>query len=612
MYEERQRFSWTSLFIKIIIIVIFVLFTIWLLQLSMKNANKDMSNGVSILTDNIFSQNIERMKEVGKSYFTTERLPEKVGDVKTLTLENMYKKNLILEVKDKNGNACSAKNSYVAIEKLETEYQMKVYLDCGDEKDFIKVIMGCYNYCNTDICEKKETPSNKAIEYEYSKTTGGAWGPWGSWTNWSTTAVSKTDYRDVDTKTVYEPYSYEETKTEEKYVGVANVCASITGYTLTSNKDGVCTYAKTTTATADPTCPSVSGYTLTGRDGFNCSYKQTTPSKTNPTCPSVSGYTLTGRDGFTCSYKKTTTATADPTCPSVSGYTLTGRNGFTCNYNKTTTATADPTCPSVSGYTLAGRNGFTCNYSKTTTVTADPTCPSKSGYTLTGRSGFNCNYSKTTTSTTEYDLVYYSTGSGSYVPADTSKYHYVQTSADYQYKCNNTCAFQWYYTYTIYTKKYKTTTTTTTGKATCPSGYTQSGNTCAKTSTTTTTKTATCPSGYTQSGSTCVKYATKTEKATCPSGYTQSGKICVKTGTTTTTKPATCPTDQKLRDKKCYKVVTTTVPVEGTKKVIYYRYRLREYSGGIVDYKWSPSNNDQSLLNAGYKLTGKTREVGGK
>ena len=166
MYEERERFSWTSLFIKIIIIVIFVLFTIWLLQLSMKSATKDMSNGISVLTDSIFSQNVDKMTNVGQSYFTTERLPKKVGEVKTLTLEEMYKMNLILEVKDKNGKACSAKKSYVSVEKLETEYLMKVYLECDKENNFINVIMGCYNYCDTDICEKKDTPAQKAIEYE--------------------------------------------------------------------------------------------------------------------------------------------------------------------------------------------------------------------------------------------------------------------------------------------------------------------------------------------------------------------------------------------------------------------------------------------------------------
>ena len=260
MYEENRRFSWTSLFIKIIIVVIFILFTIWLLSLSMKNTTRGLSDSLNVLTDNIFKENIDRMKEVGKDYFTTERLPEKIGEVKTLTLEEMYKKNLILEVKDKNGKACSAKNSYVAVEKMETEYQMKVYLECGSEKNFIKVIMGCYNYCNTDICEKKEpekTP-NQAIEYQYSRTTGGSWGPWGAWSEWSTVEVSKTNYRDVETKIVNEQYSYDKEIIDEKYVGEAT-CPKVDNYALISNKNGVCSYKQIKPTTQTPTCPTVSG-----------------------------------------------------------------------------------------------------------------------------------------------------------------------------------------------------------------------------------------------------------------------------------------------------------------------------------------------------------------
>ena len=81
MYEENNRFSWTNLFIKIIIVIIFILFTVWLLSLSTKNITRGMSDSLGVLTDNIFSQNVDKMKEVGKSYFTTERLPGKVGEV---------------------------------------------------------------------------------------------------------------------------------------------------------------------------------------------------------------------------------------------------------------------------------------------------------------------------------------------------------------------------------------------------------------------------------------------------------------------------------------------------------------------------------------------------
>ena len=218
--EENRRFSWTDLFIKVILIVIFVLFTVWLLSLS----NKGLSNSLDVLTDNIFAQNIEKMKEVGKEYFTIERLPEKIGEIETLTLKEMYDKKLILEVKDKNGNACNANDSYVSIEKMENEYQMKVNLECGKEKDYIIVIMGCYNYCDTDICEKKEEV--KEVEYEYKKTTGGKWTDYGNWSEWSKVSVTNTDYRQVETKKVNEEYTYNKVVTNTLYEEYDITCPS--------------------------------------------------------------------------------------------------------------------------------------------------------------------------------------------------------------------------------------------------------------------------------------------------------------------------------------------------------------------------------------------------
>jgi len=425
MYEENRRFSWTNLFIRVIIVIIFVLFTVWLLSLS----NANLSNSLDVLTDNIFSENIEKMKEVGKEYFTTERLPKKTGDIKTLTLSKMYDEKLILELKDKNGKACSAKDSYVSVEKLENEYQMKVYLECGNESDYIVVIMGCYDYCENDICEVKEPEEIKNLEYQYSKTTGGKWSDWGKWTEWSKTSVTEKNYRDVETKVVDEKYTYEKDVTKTIY-------------------------------TQDATCPTVAGYKLVSNKNGKCTYEMTNSNYANPVCPTLSGYTFTGRNGFTCSYNKTTTSYAKPICPTVSGYTFTGINGLTCNY------------------------------------------------------------SKTTTSKTDYELVYYSAGSGSYVPADNDTYDYVMTSSDYTYNCNGGCGFKWYYTYNIYKKDYKSTTETTTRSASCPSGYTKLENTCVDYNTVTETKTASCPSGYTKSGNTCVDYNTVTDSrnATCPTG----------------------------------------------------------------------------------------------
>ncbi len=534
MYEENRRFSWTGLFIKIIIVVIFILFTIWLLSLSTKNATKGLSDSLNVLTDQIFSDNISKMKEVGKEYFTTERLPEKVGDVKTLSLQKMYDSKLLLELKDKNGKACSAKNSYVSVEKLETEYQMKVYLECGDEADYVVTIMGCYNYCNTDICEKKtetkeDNKTAKNLEYQYSKTTGGKWTDWGAFTNWTNVSVTKTNYRDVETKVVKESYTYDKEIKETIYVNDASICQEIDGYNLVSESNGVCHYEKPTIVKTGLTCPEVSGYKNTGISGTTCSYKQITPSKTSLICPEVSGYKNTGISGTTCNYKKNTATKTDPlTCPSsYNDYSLTSQNGFTCNYAKTVQSES---CTSVPvGKQLVS----TCS---------------------------GCGASWQTVYETRCETVY--------------------------------------------------NTNTASTEVGCPAGYAKDNNTCVKYETT--TGNAICPNGYTKDNNTCVKYETMTKGATCPKGYTKDNNTCVKSGTEKTTKNAICLSKQKLIDGKCYEEKKSIVTVEGTKNVTYYRYRLREYIGGTTDYKWSSSNNDKTLINAGYKLTGKTREVGGK
>ena len=515
--EENRRFSLSDLLIKAILVIIFVLFAVWLLSIS----NKKMTNSLSVLTDKIFAENIDRMKEVGKEYFTTERLPQKVGEIETLTLQEMYDKNLILPVKDKNGKLCDAEDSYITIEKLENEYQMKVNLECEDEEDFIIVIMGCYDYCdNTDICEKEEVKVEKEeyvkgetqIEYEYKKIINGKWTDYGAWSEWSKIEIAGNDYRQVETKIVEEEFTYDKVEKDIEYKEVIASCPE--GYKKTS-------------------------------DGTKC-YKTTTTSSTEkPVCPTVSGFTLSSQDGFTCKYTKSTTSSEKPVCPTVSGFTLSGQDGFTCKYTKTTTSTVDPVCPAKSGWNVS-RSGFTCNYSRSVTtsyqvpVTVSKTCYSQKVVKPCG----SC----------------------------------APVTQNIPYDCSTTS----------YETRYDTKTETDSSVASCPSGYNKSGDNCVSSSTVSDTKTASCPSGYNKSGNSCVK-STSTNSykeliLSCPSGFNMdNGKT------------------------SCSRVVEKTVKVSDIKEVTYYRYRIRQYIGGSVDYKWSTSKNDKTLINAGYFLTGKTR-----
>lgn len=150
--------------LKLILIIIFVLLLIWLVPWPNMDAYLDALNP---LKDQIFNANLQTMKEAGITYFTSERLPENIGDKKTLTLQQMLDLKLLIPFTDRNGKSCDVTASYITLEKQETEYLMKVNLKCGEEEDYILVHLGCYSYCTKDICEAKpqstEKPSTKPV-----------------------------------------------------------------------------------------------------------------------------------------------------------------------------------------------------------------------------------------------------------------------------------------------------------------------------------------------------------------------------------------------------------------------------------------------------------------
>lgn len=189
---------------RLILIIIFVLLLLWIIPWSKMDVNP--------LKDQIFNANLQTMKEAGITYFTSERLPENIGDKKTLTLQQMLDLKLLIPFTDRNGKSCDVTSSYITLEKQETEYLMKVNLKCGEEEDYILVHLGCYSYCTKDICEAKpqstEKPSTKPVakkdnvkptptptntftppkpKYQCKKVNGEYWGKY--WT-----IVDKTTY----------------------------------------------------------------------------------------------------------------------------------------------------------------------------------------------------------------------------------------------------------------------------------------------------------------------------------------------------------------------------------------------------------------------------------
>lgn len=268
MYEERrEKFSFRSFFLTILLVLLFVFLMLWLFptkwDVEKLQSTYDLER-LSVLYDEVFANNVARMKDAAIGYFTNERMPQKIGETKKLTLQEMYDLHLVLKMKDIDGNACHVTKSYVEMTKFEDEYRLKVNLSCGDQEDYIIVYLGCYSYCSNGLCEKQvsnkpvsipstkepevkptptptptpqpevkptPTPIVKKYSYEYElvipdKTTCGDWSKWGKNKLTGTSLVkveTKTeneivDYKNVKVKTGTENYNVVVGTKQEKFI----------------------------------------------------------------------------------------------------------------------------------------------------------------------------------------------------------------------------------------------------------------------------------------------------------------------------------------------------------------------------------------------------------
>ena len=655
MYEERREtFSIRDIILQILLIVLFVLLLIWIFptkgymkKFVEKNfgnntntsetvkveASADDIDKLSVLYNQIFADNVAKMKDAAIGYYTNERLPKNVGDTEKMTLNEMYNKHLLLKLTDKNGNYCDAEKSYVSITKYKNEYQMKVNLSCGSEEDYIIVYLGCYDYCEaTGVCEKKETqpvnptpsnptctykngkyydnngkvvskaayekackstpaPSNPTCTYkngkyydnkgnvvskaeyekacttptkyvcEYQKTSDGYWGPYGEWSAWTKSKITSGSAVQVETKTEKEITGYKTEKKQtgtktETYIKGYNDEKYISGYKTEKYISGYTTEKYITGYTTEK---YVSGYTT---EKYISGYKETQVQTGTKTEKYISGYktekVLTG-------YKTEKVQTGTTTEKYIKSYT--------------TQKVAVGTKQVISGYT-------------TKTVTK-----------------------KVASGTTNK---YVSSGSGSTVPSNGNGYIYVKTGSKTSQSCSS-CAVKTTYTWDVYqvVTVYKTVTTT----EQVPVYKTE---TIYETKQVPVYGTRTVPV-YT------TKQVAQYETKKTPIYSTRTVPV-YKTETTPVYSTRKVPVYSTRKvpvygtkkvpvysTKKTPIYSTRKVPVYGTREVpvysevkvpiysqvTYYRSRTRIYIGDKTDTKWSTCDPvDQSLINAGYSLTG--------
>lgn len=151
---EKRPFPWRDFLLKLAIVIVFVFLLVWIISkfVSPKEKVEDTTT-----TNQVFSENLERMKEAAIDYYTQDTLPQTQDESQTMTLREMINKNLLIPFVDENGKACSVDDSYVTVTNEGEEYLLKVNLKCSEQEDYLLTHIGNYSYCeNGGICEKND------------------------------------------------------------------------------------------------------------------------------------------------------------------------------------------------------------------------------------------------------------------------------------------------------------------------------------------------------------------------------------------------------------------------------------------------------------------------
>ncbi len=181
--EDERKINWLGLFIKILIVFVFIIIVIWLVS-KIVNNNK--------LSDT-FKDNINNMEDVAISYFKEIELPQEKGKSIKVTLEELIEKELIVLVDDNKNNSCDVKKSYSKITRNKKDYKVETTLKCGKEED---TITRTFSFKDCKNCNGTKTNTEGANKSNNSQNTS-------TNTNTNTTTTKTTYYEYVKEETTY-------------------------------------------------------------------------------------------------------------------------------------------------------------------------------------------------------------------------------------------------------------------------------------------------------------------------------------------------------------------------------------------------------------------------
>ncbi len=461
MNNKKNGFSLIKMILACLVIAFFV-FLVMLLVARAKKSNCDDVNN----SNSVFNKNMMYLQQVGSDFFIDDRLPKVLGETVKISLQELIDQKYALAITDKNGVSCSNENSYVSVTKTEKGYEMKAYLECGNDSNYtIKDVVPC-NCENACTC-------NPIVENEFVKKTTKTVTTYSCPNGYKLSGKKCVSTKIVDTKNpIVKPVVTIDTKPANKVV-------------ISGTKTKVDTIVNTKTETVDSTTtvvtPAKTETIYVDVIKKTTTNKITTDAlkKTEQTCKTVTenkpgcvvqckvvyenGIPKEVCNSCTITYKKCTNKDTWY-CPNTYNASGSGKDTVCYKYETKTTYS----CPSNATHHSGSGSSLKCWYVKTTPAVTKQTCPS--GYTLSNN---KCTKKVTTYSCPSNSN--YSEGTGANLKC------YVVTSGKYSYNCNGL------------------------------SGYTLSGTTCIKKITTSKTS---CPNGYKLEGNKCNKYSSTTKKAT--------------------------------------------------------------------------------------------------
>lgn len=195
MYQESNNshtIGWLKIVVKILLAFLVVILSAKLISMIIHNRDESQ-------TKNQMQSNLETMMTVAKEYFVEEKLPKEVGSSVKLNLSDLIKDKKIESVKDANGKECSVDESFIKATKLDKEYQLKAYLVCGEDTDYLNEFIKIENNITikpettTTTTTKKTTTAKSTTTKKKTTTT-------------AVTTAKKTTTKKVTTSTTTKSY----------------------------------------------------------------------------------------------------------------------------------------------------------------------------------------------------------------------------------------------------------------------------------------------------------------------------------------------------------------------------------------------------------------------